>query len=62
MFGRYIKKRVELSRNQERLVYWMLIVVQAAFNLLSMRIINVKHFDVLYDIGKIALRYAKDES
>ena len=62
VFGRYIKKRTGISHNQERLVYLILIVARTALSLISMGMITVKHFDVVYDIGKVALRYAKDES
>ena len=63
VFGRYIKKKIGTSHKQEQLVYWSLIVAQeAVLSLVSMEMINVKHFDILYDINKVAIIYDKDES
>ena len=62
VFSRYIKKGTGISRNQERLLYYILIVAQAAFSLVLMGMINVKHFDVVCDINRLVLRYIKDES
>ena len=62
LFGRYLKKRTDISRNQERLVYWILIVAQVALSLVSMRVSNMNHFDAVYDIKKLLLRYAEDKS
>ena len=62
MFSKYIKKITGISQAQERLVYWILIVAQAALSIISKGMINVKYFDVVYDINKVAIRYAEDKS
>ena len=54
VFCRYVKKRTGISHNQERLVCWILILARAALSLVSMMMINVRYFDIVYDIDKVA--------